>query len=255
MSLEKAKNEAINIVKKAYITKPNELTLEEIILFIDGPQVVFEDLSGCEGKFISIANSSIIKINSNIKNEGRKRFTLAHELGHYILHRNMNYIKCTIEDFYDWTGRKQIETEANYFASELLMPTDIFFEQTKNKSFSVGFLKEIAQYFDTSFTSTAIKFVECGEDPVFLICSRDGVIQWKKANKNFRFFIDFKNLKKIPQESVTYEITHQLASYSDPQEVDPRYWLIKDEDHEFTFYEDMVNLEMYGYTLTFIFVK
>ena len=125
MSLEKAKNEAINIVKKAYITKPNELTLEEIILFIEGPQVVFEDLSGCEGKFISIANSSIIKINSKIKNEGRKRFTIAHELGHYILHKNKNYINCTMEDFYDWTGRKQIETEANYFASELLMPSEI----------------------------------------------------------------------------------------------------------------------------------
>ena len=74
-------------------------------------------------------------------------------------------------------------------------------------------------------------------------------------NKNFKFFIDFVNLKKIPQESVTHEVLYQEASYSDAQEIDPRFWLIKNDEKEFSFYEDMINLDMYGYTLTFISVR
>lgn len=66
----------------------------------------------------------------------RARFSLAHETGHLILHRD--YIKSVrIKTIEDWkeiilgrgTGHAVLETQANMFASFLLMPTDLLKEE------------------------------------------------------------------------------------------------------------------------------
>lgn len=66
----------------------------------------------------------VISLNSE-ETARRQRFTLAHEIGHIVLHKG--------ESFVDY--RKAIldpsdprEREANRFASELLMPADPFFQ-------------------------------------------------------------------------------------------------------------------------------
>ena len=66
----------------------------------------FKELDG----FFMNANTPIIFINNSFPND-RHRFTLAHELGHIMMHR-----KGGDEDI--------IEQEADAFASELLMPSD-----------------------------------------------------------------------------------------------------------------------------------
>src|SRR5690606_13578869 len=52
------------------------------------------------------------------RSESRRRFTIAHELGHYMLHRELSHhFLCSPRD------RSRMEREANYFAAELLMPS------------------------------------------------------------------------------------------------------------------------------------
>jgi len=59
----------------------------------------------------------------------RKRFTLAHELGHYALHMNNDntfvdgYEIFERSDFSNYTDRQK-EKEANNFAADLLMPAE-----------------------------------------------------------------------------------------------------------------------------------
>lgn len=48
----------------------------------------------------------------------RNRFDNAHEFGHVVLHKNLSREEC------DYIGHKEIERQANYFASCLLMPSD-----------------------------------------------------------------------------------------------------------------------------------
>ena len=52
----------------------------------------------------------------------RDRFTIAHELGHYILHSNFGEIPLEMER----SGSGPMEWEANWFATGLLMPEDKF---------------------------------------------------------------------------------------------------------------------------------
>lgn len=75
----------------------------------------------------------------------RQTFTLAHELGHYLLHDGA---KLRIDKYNYSTNSKEAleEIEANYFAASLLMPQERF-EQTLKLATT---LKQIARYFGVS---------------------------------------------------------------------------------------------------------
>ncbi|MFC3052383.1 ImmA/IrrE family metallo-endopeptidase [Kordiimonas pumila] len=79
----------------------------------------------------------IIGINS-LHNANRKRFTLAHEIGHYRLHSALvsqevhldtNFSGGLYRDLKSATGVDPIEVEANAFAAELLMPEHLIKEE------------------------------------------------------------------------------------------------------------------------------
>lgn len=78
------------------------------------------------GAFTKSNNNQLyIMINTNTCNEGRKNFTIAHELGHYFLGHQLksNAIYCFDNEIIeDGLHQDNIENEANYFATCLLMP-------------------------------------------------------------------------------------------------------------------------------------
>src|SRR5579872_5826443 len=85
-----------------------------------------DDVSGA---LIRDAGSVIIAVNS-AQHENRQRFTIAHELGHFLLHRNtkLHFDDDFRIDYRDATSSeatKREEIEANGFAAAVLMPERI----------------------------------------------------------------------------------------------------------------------------------
>lgn len=80
----------------------------------------------------------------------KQTFTLAHELGHFMLHDHKKR-KLRIDKFNYRAKTKEAkeETEANYFAASLLMPQDKF-ESILHRTYE---LKEVARYFGVSETA------------------------------------------------------------------------------------------------------
>ena len=78
-----------------------------------------EALSG-DGFSANVKDKKIIFINDTIPNNHRRRFTLAHELGHCILGHPLDNIQFRTNEFYD--SKQALEAEANVFARSLLMP-------------------------------------------------------------------------------------------------------------------------------------
>ena len=72
-----------------------------------------------DGQSTIVNGQPIILINSKVKNTGRIRFTLAHELGHVLLGHvgTYEYVNRASSSNYD-----SIEREANMFAARLLAP-------------------------------------------------------------------------------------------------------------------------------------
>jgi Zn-dependent peptidase ImmA (M78 family) len=72
-------------------------------------------------------NGATVGVNS-LHAAVRQRFTIAHEIGHYVLHRRRRFIDEVWVDYRDErasAGTYKQEVEANGFAAELLMPEDL----------------------------------------------------------------------------------------------------------------------------------
>lgn len=81
-------------------------------------QVLYEQLGDMMGYYNTSRRIIMIHINSDTV-EQEQRFTCAHELGHVILHPNVNTPFLRKHTF---NSIDRIEREANQFAVELLMP-------------------------------------------------------------------------------------------------------------------------------------
>ena len=95
-----------------------------------------------------------IFIPSHTTNE-RDRFTIAHELGHYILHYLTNSDPRSERKFtIDRYGDNAIETEANLFAFSFLMPSNKFREQLEECN---GEISAVARFFGVSDTAARLR--------------------------------------------------------------------------------------------------
>ncbi|NMA73849.1 MAG: ImmA/IrrE family metallo-endopeptidase [Bacteroidales bacterium] len=101
----------------------DSLDIERLVSTIDDIVVLYEDMDGGKsGSLYQKDGKWIITIN-NKHHKNRQRFTLAHELGHYILHKEKN---ATFEDTAFFRGGQMdaIEYAANSFAATILMPEE-----------------------------------------------------------------------------------------------------------------------------------
>lgn len=128
-----------------------------------------ETLSGRIGianEFKEILGSKkILQINSK-DNRGHQRFTMAHELGHYIFdydgHNRYANAYSLAEDDVNSSG----EIRVNRFAAALLMPKNIFVDKyTARKTLGldeVSICKSLAEEFEVSETAVSKRIVELG---------------------------------------------------------------------------------------------
>jgi hypothetical protein len=95
------------------------------------------------------------------RSNARARFTVAHELGHWRLHRKSagaNARFCRPEDVgatvSEISSSKRLEREANLFAAELLMPADLVGDEAEKARLSVPAL---AKTFEVSAAAMQVR--------------------------------------------------------------------------------------------------
>lgn len=120
----------VNEVLQKYVVKGGAHKQFQKIIKME--KIKFKEVNSANYNFVGAFtkgnnNQLYIMVNKNIGNEGRRNFTIAHELGHYFLkHRlKINAFYCFDNEILeDNTLQDNIENEANYFATCLLMPED-----------------------------------------------------------------------------------------------------------------------------------
>ena len=113
--------------------------------------LIIEDLGELMGMYKYIKKNKVVFINSNLREEER-RFVLAHEIGHAILHTKSS---CFFSNTANINKIKK-EYEANLFASELLIDfedIDILYLQ----GYSIG---QLASYYKVPVELIEFKFKE-----------------------------------------------------------------------------------------------
>lgn len=175
--------------------------------------VVGADLPGFEGALYRIEQDAkpgwALLYNSAIPVPGRIRFTIAHELGHYILHRTGRMkFECSQADMLHWESKeKQIESEADSFASYLLMPLDDFRRQIRGEVTGLELIENCAIRYGVSLTAAILKWLEFTHQRAVLVMSRDGYVLWAKSSESARksgaFIRTRGHVTEIPPDSAS----------------------------------------------------
>ena len=121
----RSEKEAIKLLKKYSLSKSRVEVMR--IAEDEGINVLEQDLeSDISGILVIREGRAAIGYN-RLHHSNRQRFTVAHELGHYVLHRHLRdlFIDDTLTFYRDEAsseGEYLQEIQANSFAAELLMP-------------------------------------------------------------------------------------------------------------------------------------
>lgn len=153
-------------------------------------KVVSRPFDGFEGALIPRRGGSKewgIGFSSRIKSTGRANFTLAHEFGHYLLHREKypDGLQCTLEQMGQWDSEyNRVEAEANRFAAGLLMPLDDFRTSVPPKS-KTDFqqLGECAERYQVSLMAATLRWLSYTQRRAMLVVSREGFILWARSSE------------------------------------------------------------------------
>lgn len=188
---EIAEFRAREIIHHYSLRIPSEIDIEAIA-DLRNALVREEHLEGCEGRLIKKGTQGIITVNSQTTELGRKRFTIAHELGHFELHSSTDLsLICLPKDiqFSITPSDNKIEFEANTFAAELLMPESMFSQLCLGKPPTLNFIQELAATFNTTLTATALRYVNFSPYRCAVICSKSSSIEWAKGSTDFGYFL------------------------------------------------------------------
>ncbi len=175
-NLVAAQGAAFRLLNSIGMPHPKLIEMEDLAMS-RGALVVEGPMEGAEGRLIRDGKDGIIRIKQGIRQEGRKRFCIAHELGHWELHEDSTQFICSRKDMLDY-ARSPLEVEANTFAAELLMPPKYFRPRCQRVDPSFALISELADEFRTTLTATAIRFAKEFKKPLLVVLSEDGVVKW-----------------------------------------------------------------------------
>lgn len=140
-----------------------------------------------------------ILYNPTISSKGRINYTIGHELGHFLLHRLMNPggFECGQGNLMGTSRdaqRKEIEQQADLFASYLLMPLNDFRAQIGRSPMSLDLLRHCVERYDVSYTAAALKWLESTTECATVVVATNGFVNWcfrSKAAKRARIYFPF----------------------------------------------------------------
>lgn len=199
----------------------------------------------------------------NTTSSKRGRFSLGHELGHYFVNEHRIGLKYGLlgphASLNTLTHQTQIELEADYFASCLLMPYAKYKAFAAKKEFSFDLINSISEHFQTSQMASILRFIEAGTREFMTVISKDGIARWFAKSNDFPdFSFRFQIGKALPASSLTARF-YQLPEgplQSLILDTDPEIWYwINDGRANRTFYEQYYYSEINGYLTTLLWFK
>lgn len=219
--------------------------------------VLGEDLDGFDGMLRKHKSQSkwLILYNSAVASVGRKRFTIAHEFGHYLLHRHQQHLFACGGDVIEVGdgSERNIESEADLFASTLLMPLDDFRRQIDGQSVSFDLLGCCADRYGVSLTAAALRWIEIAPKRAVLVASRDDHMLWAKSNyaavKSGAYFATRKNTIELPEEALAH--SNNVWAMSQQRTAKAQLWFPR-EPANMSVTEMIRVAELYDYTLTLL---
>jgi hypothetical protein len=195
-----------------------------------------------------------IRLNARVTIPGRRRFSIAHELGHWEMHPAVcQGFLCTAKDFRDYS-RSPDEIEANCFAGCLLIPRQMIPTDLLRRDPEFAVVDDLARQFGATRTASARRLTDLTKHAVVLVCSTNGVVSWIQMSTRGRgFFIQPGT--PVPQHSVTFELVSKKEASSKVESVEPETWFpARQFSDDFELFEEVRYSEEFNSALTLLWL-
>jgi Zn-dependent peptidase ImmA (M78 family) len=234
-------------------SEPKDLILEDLA-FARGVLVTEGHLDKMEARLLRRGDRGLIRIKQDIPEPGRKRFAIAHELGHWELHKDISQLfACTRDDMIASYKRSDPEGEANIFASGLLMPSDLFQKQIECTVFSFPTVRGLADYFSTSLTATAIRYASLSQDYCAMVVSENRKIRWWHASNAFKQLFRLSAGTDLSPNTIAGSFFLKGEKPRGPEEIDIEAWTGSSPKSDLsTFIEESFYMQRYNKMLTLL---
>jgi hypothetical protein len=215
---------------------------------------------GPSGMLIHVDGQFGIGYPTQIESEGFKRFSVAHELGHFRLPGHMDAVLDPSGKHISQAGfinQNQYEIEADHFAASLLMPTNLFSREVEGTDPDFIGIQKLADLCVTSLEATAIRFAQCSRNPSAIIRSEKGTIDYCFMSRSLKDFPGIEYIRRgsaLSHDTVTYRFNShpEKVRYSARESGVSRLqdWFGGQERQRIS--EEVVGLGRYGKTLTLL---
>src|SRR5258706_7452542 len=153
-----------------------------------GLQVREVDADGFDGALIRAREIPLgtIAVRQSIREAGRKNFTLAHEIAHFLLpDHDQTELVCTKSDIGNWGDwSRELEREADEFAAELLLPASAVQPIVESAQPSLQVIEKIAQRFHTSLSAAAWRYCDLAEQSCAIVWGTNDRIELSERSRH-----------------------------------------------------------------------
>ncbi len=246
--------EAARVWELYGFSRPADLVLEDLALAM-GVLVLDDRLEGADARLVRNGERGLVRVKKDIPELGRRRFAIAHELGHWRLHAKLSQIlACTSEDMVKKYQASEAEVEANYFASALLMPEKLYSSKIRGVQPTMELMTELAGFFNTTLTATTMRLTEVTTEACAVIVSENGRIRWWRLSESLEKGT-WVEAGPVPSGSRAAALFRGEPNRG-PLEADASDWLRADDELELeTLIEDSVLLGRYGSVVTLLWAS
>lgn len=254
----------VTLILKAEPTLPIPVPVEELARQLDIEKIQELETDGFEGGLITddCRSRGIILVSVNTQRQ-RKRFTIGHELGHFLIPthrpRQVGRFLCSREDMQRWPIKDQntyarMEAEANTFSALLLMPPPTlrrFMEKLGDPSLEN--VISVARHFDVSKDAAARAYAEYNDHRVAIVVVKDNkVLRAYKGPKFPRVCVPFGGT--VPNRSVFHRTTAS-ARVSNLEALPAEIWLESEWGTRLPDLYEQVMIQQEGYALLLLWAE
>jgi len=225
---------AENLISEFCITDPKEIDVEAIA-FDRGIEVVYDTLKGCEATLVGYGQRAIATVNPS-PSRGRQRFSVSHEIGHWLLHRGQSF-RCRTDDIeLNYTSNNNFEKEADEFASNLLMPRPIFLPAIKStKHLGLSDLQLVANDFQVSLQAIALRLAAIDTLPIIVACYSSEKLLWYRRAQHVPNRWWLKSC--LDEDTFAYDVLRNGKASTHPRKQSADAWFENDDSDEYDLFE------------------
>lgn len=206
------------------------IPIEALARHLDIEDICTLETEGFEGGLLTDTARSrgIILVKDGVSRQ-RRRFTIGHELGHFLIANHIpdkeGQFLCSREDLNrlsvkEGDRRARMEVEANRFSSLLLLPPPhLRLALNNHRAPSIEHMIELARRFDVSKEAMARAYADFHPEAIAFIVIHEGKVLRTYSNKVRFPIITAQRQRPVPQGSMFHRRNLQIGV---PSEIDSR---------------------------------